>query len=461
MQGILDELKELKGEERKEAVARLHEEQQTLREMAKHDNHYQVMFFNSELDAIKARDKINEEGGLEAESFPRVELNRSGDLPSLVKLENFLQETQGMIEDSDALRDSQDTVANLERIQQAVEQMYMRAHKDDAVARRRAKRFTIAGYDKHIVQGFLDTSKSHSNLIASIKYGRKATASLKEMQRESKNGVGDRSMKTSLFNEFLSRHRLLTAPGDKTLTGKLTNATLRATSVSLLLTSPAYYIQNALQPYMMTAPYMATIHGAKAAKMLLQVSKDLIPMVQRDTTLRSSEFHKYVTDEEFEALEKARVNGRLDIGMIQDFGHAERSSSKAVNAIVKATDFLSEQARKVEVVNRVSSFLVAYRLEKARTGDAEKAAAYADDVLYTTHGDYSKLNSPRFFYQNNFMKLATQFRKFQLIQLGMVVRMAKDAIASEDPEYRAVMRKALLNCCTAHRVDYLLLGGRW
>lgn len=55
------------------------------------------------------------------------------------------------------------------------------------------------------------------------------------------------------------------------------------------------------------------------------------------------------------------------------------------------------------------------------------AIDYADKAVYQTHGDYSGFNAPRFM-RHPVGRVMTQFRKFQLIQLTLYFKMARDTI---------------------------------
>ena len=113
------------------------------------------------------------------------------------------------------------------------------------------------------------------------------------------------------------------------------------------------------------------------------------------------------------------------------------------------------------MVNRVASFTTAFNLmyeremAKGNPNAQEVATQYACDAIYATHGDYSATNEPRYFKRGGMglggaEKLITQFRKFQLIQIGLVMRMAKDAFSGASPEARAAGRRAFAYMLGTH-----------
>jgi hypothetical protein len=104
-------------------------------------------------------------------------------------------------------------------------------------------------------------------------------------------------------------------------------------------------------------------------------------------------------------------------------------------------DKLRGIAQDIETVNRVVTAITAYRLEVKRSNPTN-AINYADKIIYTTHGDYGVTNAPRIT-RKGLGRLATQFRKFQLIQLSLIARLSNDAFYGEDAETRLIGKKAL------------------
>lgn len=253
-----------------------------------------------------------------------------------------------------------------------------------------------------------------------------------------------------VYNEILKRQQL----DYEHKPNAFVETTQRVTSLSMLLLSPAYYLQNATQPFMMSAPYMAGKHNVD--KVFSHLANDMKSIAQMYFDAKNRDGVAPRIDQMFKdnpallkALEEARAAGRIDIGMAQDFGHLQNASP-----FQRATDKISNVARLTEMLNRVATFKTAFELELERTGSAEMAKVYADEVLYETHGDYSNTNAPRFFRQGGMglgaEKLIFQFRKFQLIQLGMMCRLVKNAFANADANERKIARKALAYTMGTH-----------
>jgi hypothetical protein len=127
--------------------------------------------------------------------------------------------------------------------------------------------------------------------------------------------------------------------------------------------------------------------------------------------------------------------------MLGDF----RSTSDSVvgSAAQTAITKLRNASQFVEAINRLTTAVASYRLERQKGASDADAIDYAAKVIYDTHGDYSGFNAPRYMRQG-VGRLATQFRKFQLIQLSMFARYLNQAFKGASPEERAIGKKALV-----------------
>jgi hypothetical protein len=143
-----------------------------------------------------------------------------------------------------------------------------------------------------------------------------------------------------------------------------------------------------------------------------------------------------ITDKEAEMLNTLRDSGKLDITIASDLGRwAEGSLDQG--PVAKMMQKLNGAVAKVEALNRITTALAAYRLSG---GSVE----YAGKIVDQTQGNYAGTNAPRFFAANSAMKLVTQFRKYQLIQISLISRLLHDSFKHADPGERAAARKAFL-----------------
>ena len=142
----------------------------------------------------------------------------------------------------------------------------------------------------------------------------------------------------------------------------------------------------------------------------------------------------------------------LDIGLGYDLDYWERYSTPTDDgtlgaiprAMSKAVHAMTAASRQVEVVNRISAAMAAYRLAEDNPSAVKMSPLdYAIDVLGNTQGDYSSLNAPRFFGSFAFSKIVFQFRKFQLMQAALLIKNVNEALRGATPEERKVARAVL------------------
>jgi hypothetical protein len=193
------------------------------------------------------------------------------------------------------------------------------------------------------------------------------------------------------------------------------------------------------QPFMLSLPTIAAKHGyTKSASEMIKAYKELTKVLTKNG-LNEDTYSKLPTDVQ-NAIESLVNSGHIDIGLSQDLGRWRSSGDQ--NAAARAMDKIRSISEDVEAVNRVVTAVAAYRLDKAAGASEQAAVKYAGKVVYDTHGDYSGFNAPRFSRQG-IGRLATQFRKFQLIQISLIAKLGNQAFKGATAEERAIGKKAL------------------
>ena len=226
-----------------------------------------------------------------------------------------------------------------------------------------------------------------------------------------------------------------------------------------------FYVQNALQPWMMTAPWLAGQFGGYKTQTAMAKAYGewgtMFNAAMKDAKTASEKFHafgnlsKQIEDSKLPPEEKAMLKemmsrNLLDLGAQQEFGNVTGRSaiSKAIN---KTMVEISVAARGVELLNRYVTAVSGFRLKKAELigkGKTEAEAVqgateYAADLLSMTQGDYSALNAPDWF-NTRPGKFMLQFRKFQAIQLNFFKQMLKNSFDKNmSKEERAAARRQL------------------
>jgi hypothetical protein len=330
-----------------------------------------------------------------------------------------------------------------ERTSKAMEdilrQMYLRMLSENSVRKSEFNRRTIAGADKDMMRSFATQGRATAHFIAGLKSNGKVSDALNRMKNEARSArLGSRDKPQALYNEIMRRHAMsleYEAPG-------LVDKTMAGTSIWMLLTNPSYFLVNATQPWMMSQPMMAAKHGyGKASSALFTAYKDITPLV-KDLKIEDADYAKLPNDVRA-AVEELVNRGVIDISLESHLGSFRSTKdSVAGNAMEKATTAMRNAAQFVEAANRLSTAVAAYRLEIAGGASSSAAIDYAAKVIYETHGDYSGFNAPRLM-RKGFGRLATQFRKFQLIQMSMFARFLNQSFKGATAEERAVARWAL------------------
>jgi len=316
-----------------------------------------------------------------------------------------------------------------------INQMYLEALAEGSARKSEMKR---RGVDAEVdmVASFAQQGRADANFLASLQYADSVNDALNAMRKEAK--TGDRTRKSEVLNEMVRRYSdSLDVPNNPWL-NKLT----RLSSIYFLASSPAYYLQNLTQPFMMSVPAMAGEYSyAKANAELFKAYSELGPVMRSAKLLQQLDYSKVPQDVRA-AINELVNRGRIDIGLETELGEFQVDGRSKMGAKWNQVDKgLRMAVQKGEAVNRLSTAIAAYRLAMSKKdATAEDAVNYADRILIETHGDYSRYNAPRMF-NHPVGKVALQFRKFQLIQISWYAKLIKEAYS--DPVQRGAALRSL------------------
>lgn len=406
-------------------------DREAMSKLEKDEDHYQVSFTDTKTQARLLADQLTKDGRY-ADSGEGVYLRQrdqhveqmyggDGVLRSLSKL-------RSRIDASD-----QKGSAQLLRM---VSDLYLEALAEDSARKSEMRRRGIAG-EVDMLQSFARQGRSDAQFMASVEYNDRIQESLLNMAKQA-NKARDDGRASEIRNELLARYNQTLEAQATPLTDKIT----RLSSVYFLATSPAYYLANLTQPFMMSLPAMAGRHGYGSSSAAFSRAYAQLTGVMKSARLfdQGFDFSKVPADVR-DAVQQLVNRGKIDIGMETELGEfkieGDSIFSKTWNRVDKG---LRMAVQKVESINRLSTAMAAYRLELARTGSKQAALDYADRILTETHGDYTNFNAPRVF-NTPIGRVALQFRKFQLIQLSFYAKLIRDAFTN--PAERAVAMKSL------------------
>lgn len=405
-------------------------------------NDYVVEFYESALDANKryyALKKQFPNAPEEAvQTFDKA-LYISQSVPKWAQYQSLINQLGKELEGENGTGSVRE--GDLRRMVAEAQELFTRALPSSSGRKSFLHRKGIAGYNPNMMENFIHHARATSHMIASLETSWDINEALDNVGKEAaaRGAFGDRDQATLVANEARRRQKQIFNP----LQGGVSGKVMRVTSMWMLLTNPAFYIQNLLQPFMMSAPYINGRFKGDCLPELMRTMKNVAGFVKADRTLRN--LRETLSDAEYRALMRARDRQLLTIGINSELGEVGDDT-----ALGRATNFFMRQAQAVETINRVSTFLVAYR-EGIRHGmKSDEAAAFAEKTIEQTHGDYSKENAPSLFNENGLTRTATQFRKFQFIQTGMIFRMMRDAAKGLTPEERAIARRQLAWTLATH-----------
>ena len=397
-------------------------------ELESDSDHYHVSFTDGKWEARTLRDELNDQG-----FFSDVQIaERDNVIDEMFSGHSALRELTKMRSKVDAQAADGDKSAS--KMLSLISQMYLEALAEGSARKSEMRRRGVAG-EVDMIRSFAQQGRADAHFMASVKYNPQVQDALQEMRNQAKKG--DRERKSEIFNELAKRYTQSMDYNERPWLNKLT----RMSSLYYLATSPAYYLQNLTQPWMMSVPAMAGKYNyAQASGALFKAYTELGGVMKSAKLLKQQfDFDKVPADVR-DAIKELVNRGKIDIGLDTEMGEFKVEGDSYFAGKISAADrALRLAVQKVESINRLSTAMAAYRLELAKNGSKEDAINYADRILTETHGDYTSFNAPRAF-NTGVGKVALQFRKFQLIQLSFYAKLIKDALSGAD---RAAALKTL------------------
>ncbi|MCX7894252.1 MAG: hypothetical protein N2544_18055, partial [Burkholderiales bacterium] len=166
-----------------------------------------------------------------------------------------------------------------------------------------------------------------------------------------------------------------------------------------------YWFTNATQPIALTLPVLSSRHGyAKAQSALIDAYKSLAEpagslavtelkrlLRGRSPLLRSSSVAEHFASR-LGPDEKAMINrlielNRLDITMAVEINQLAMRGAEKRGFTTVMNDWLVAAPHVVEVINRMTTALAAYRLARAEGRSHDDATQYAADSVFRTQLD--------------------------------------------------------------------------
>jgi hypothetical protein len=401
-----------------------------LRELEKNDLHYFVQFAETVGEA-KAIARTEAANYAQVEDFEKDTSNNYGGRD----IQSTFHRLRNLVEDT---KDSNLSDASERAVNRLLADLHLTLLSEQSARQSERRRRGIGGAEKDMMRAFATQGRATASFISSLENTGNIYDILREMKKEtdSSDSPGTRAERRQYYNEFMKRHFM----GMEYRPSPFMDKALSTTSAWMLLTNPAYYLQNMTQPFMMSLPVIGGKHGyARSWKEMTRAYNDIASVIKKHG-LSENSYNKL--PEDVRNVVEVLVNrGRIDISLEQDLGRWRSTEDAKLAKFGRATELLRGMAQDIETINRVATAVAAYRLE-VKNSNPTRATDYADKIIYTTHGDYSAFNAPRITRQG-LGRLATQFRKFQLIQISLIARLYNDAFNGEDAATRLIGKKAL------------------
>ena len=428
-------------------AAELADDKAQIKALEADENHYYVEFFESRGDARKKVADMQATGKYDqVENFNKG--NASEQLYGGRDVFNAFRRLRGLVNETEGASLSEPANATINKL---MNDLYLSLLGERSARQAERNRKNTAGADRDMMRAFATKGRADAHFIASLRFGGQVQEDLLQMKREADEGPngGTRELRREYFNEILARHTMQMDFQSTPVVDKV----MATSSFWQLLFNPAYYLQNVMQPWVMSMPMLAGKHGyGKSWSALARAYRDLGPLI-KDGAFTKGDYDALPADVRAIVKDLA-ARGRIEITLEHDLGQWNSNvDDKAYNrAFTWVTKGLRSVNSRLEMLNRLATGIAAARLEGV--GNAKNATDYADRVIIGTHGDYNAFNAPRLM-RTPLGRMATQFRKFQLIQITMYTKLVSDALKGASPTERAVARRVL-----AYNLGHMaVLGG--
>lgn len=400
---------------------------------------YHVSFAESRASALELQRQLEDQGSF-SEVSTRAKEDARGDMYG--GLMDAFNKLRGNIESELNNATEPKEIAALRAARETVSELYLASLAENSSRKSEMRRRGVAG-EIDMLRSFSTQGRADAHFLASAKYNPQTQEAVVKMRQQVKDG-GNQLKKSEAFKEIMARHTQSMRYDDGGWFDAANNAS-RVTSIWFLATNPMYYFQNLTQPFVLSLPFMTGKHDwSDAAGQLMRSYFQLGDLLKSAKLGEGFDFTKVSKDKnEQDMILKLVDRGRIDIGMDTELGKVKLDGDSAAGRTFNRTDRLLRSAsQKVEAVNRVSTALAAYRLERKAGRSHEAALEYADEVIGQTHGDYTRINAPRAF-NSPMGKVALQFRKFQLIQLTLLTKLVYNSFKGATAVEKATARKIL------------------
>ena len=429
LRALRDELKDAKGEERKKLAGRL-------AQMEQQDEHYQVHASEKASEREQIANELRAQGMKVRETKSEEYMN------------NLRASTFGSIDQLEKIFDSQIDLnidpeqAQLLRV--AMIDSVLAGLPENSALQRQIKRRNIAGAEKNMMRAFAEATERDSFYISRLGFMKPLSKAIIDMNKQSSNEDLDtrtRDQLRDVYNNVRSRLNMDVKYDHHPWLSKLTGAS----SIYHLGIAPSYLLTNMTQPFAITMPQLAGEYGAlKSSRALMSAWKQAFKAIQGGRNgeffnLKDTDLNKVFTGDTLKMVKTLQDLGKLDIANNMDTEVYTKGMSPKTIKFWKMFNWASHN---IELMNRLSTALAAFKLEQERSGNFDAAMNKAREAVELTQLDYSDTNAAYFMKQGHFgglNRVPMQFRKYQQGMIYLLARNFKNAWGGD-----AAAKKAFL-----------------
>lgn len=420
-----EELSQLREKYDEEGGATLAKEVAKLEQDPKH---YSVQSFEKASEANREKERLAKKFGTE---------------PRIKRAEAYMNEMRpasfGQLELLDDLLEVSLGKEGARELQTTMRSAFLATLPEHAALQREIARKNISGASSDMLRSVAEAVSRDSFYLSRLQFMPAITANLATMRKQVKADVqlGDvyNTVRASMNMDF----KYIKSPVASFLTSM--------SSFFHLGLAPSYLINNMTQPFMISIPQLAGRYGAGAASRAVATAwSDATKLIKQGrggkfVSLDVPALDKVITN----AGERAMVMGLLDLGKLDIAPNADTEvyATGADPRIKQTSRVLSWASHNIELVNRLSTALAAYRLEmKKSNGNQKLAEAKARETVELTQLDYSDTNAAYFMkagHLGGWNRLPMQFRKYQQGMIFLLARNLQDAFRGDKEAARALL----------------------
>ena len=346
---------------------------------------------------------------------------------------------------------------------------------------RRIPRRNVIGASRDMAKNISEYSLSSSAYRAKLEFAKPIFDALARMQKEAKDleysGDNEATLRRGEMIDEMTK-RLHAGMADmNTKTSPFVQG-LMTLSYQKSMGSPAHMLIHSTHPWMISAPYLAARHGAKAYGVLGQMYKDMGGTGAVKEGMKSfarqvgaggtakpknwldhfkAEFHGSDKADMIRMWEALAETGDIHPEAGMEVHRMDPSEGGVILAGLRRVDaMVREMSSTSEAMNRFAESGAAYRLERSKGASHDEAVRYAKDSLRNTQGLWSRTNAPRVF--NKYTRPFLQFKQFPQLIYNLLAKSAYQAFKGDTPEIRAEARRQFAGVVATHALMAGALG---